>query len=154
MVKLGVPIRISCMLCAALLLARCKTDRIGTLALQRAMVGDVELAMDDVVEGLPTDRSITLAFSGPVNTESANTAITLRHDGGQTAISLGFLADGSMVVVHPTGTLLSNTLYTLAISDQLQGGDGSRGQAYNIRFKTVMEDLQVTAIEVHGEDVN
>lgn len=154
MVKLGVPIRISCMLCVALLATRCKTDRIGTLALQLAMIGDVELAMDGVVEGLPTDRSITLAFSGPVNTESANTAITLYHDGGQAAISLGFLADGSTIVVHPTGTLLSNTLYTLAISNKLQGSDGGRGRAYSIRFKTEMEDLQVTAIEVQGADVH
>lgn len=150
---LRVPLRISCMLCAALLLARCKTDRIGTLVLQRAMVGDVELAADDVVEGLPTDRGITLMFSGSVTEASANTAITLLHDGGQVAMNLAFLADGSTIVVHPTGPLLSNVIYTLAISDQLRGGDGSRGQTYNIRFKTAMEGLQVAAIEVHGESV-
>ncbi|MEC3879248.1 glucoamylase family protein [Parapedobacter sp. 10938] len=153
MTNLRVPIRISWLLCLALFLAGCKTDRIGTLALQRAMVGDVELVVDDVVEGLPTDRSITLAFSGPVNTASANSAITLSHDGGQAEISFGFLADGSTVVVHPTGPLLSNTLYTLVISDQLQGSGSSHGQAYNIRFKTVMEDLQVTAVEVGGASV-
>src|SRR5690606_802196 len=93
------------------------------------------------------------AFSGPVNTESAITAITLRNDDGPAPISLGFLADGSTIVVHPAGPLLSNTLYTLVISDQLRGSGGSHSQAYSIRFKTVMEDLQVTAIEIGGTSV-
>ncbi len=153
MVNVRVSIRIFFTLGMALLMARCKTDRIGTLALQRVMVGEVELVMGHVVEGLPTDRSITLEFSGAVNTTLANTAITLSHDGGPVPMSLGFLANGSTVMMHPTGPLLSNTVYTIDISDQLQGNDGSRGQAYRVQFKTVMEDLQVIAIEVQGESV-
>ena len=149
----AVPIRIVYVLCLAVLWAGCKTDRIGTLVLQRAMAGDVELSLSDITEGLPTDRSIALDFSQPVNTSTASAAITLTHDGGSTAMSLGFVGNGRTVVIHPTGPLLGNTIYTVAISDQLQGSDGSRGQAYSIRFKTVMEDLQVTSIEVHGESV-
>ncbi len=121
------------------------------LALQRVMIGDVELTFDSVVSDLPTDRSITLEFSGPVNTSLANTAITLSHDGGTTPINLSFLSNGATVVVHPAGPLLSNTVYTIDVSEQLKGSDGSGGQAYKVRFKTVMDNLAVTAIEIQGE---
>ncbi len=138
----------------ACLLAGCKKDRIGTLTLLQALVGDTELALDGtVVGGLPVDRSITLVFSQPISQSTANAAITLSHEGQPTEISLSFLSGGSNVVIHSNGPLLSNTTYTIGISDQLQGTDGSRIHAQDIQFKTVMDDLRVVAFEVGGEDV-
>ena len=136
------------------LLAGCKENQVGTLTLLQASIGEVALTLDGtVVEGLPLDRSITLVFSQPVDQSTANTAITLSHEGEPVAVSLAFLSGGASVVVHPSGPLHSNTTYTLAVFERLQGTDGSRGPAYDIQFKTIVEDLQVAAIEVDGENI-
>src|SRR5690606_3184369 len=68
------------------------------------------------------------------------------------AISLAFLSEGANVVVHPSGPLMSNTTYTLSVSDQLRSTAGGRGSTYDVQFKTIVDDLQVVAIEVDGEN--
>ncbi|GGG78948.1 hypothetical protein GCM10007415_08840 [Parapedobacter pyrenivorans] len=152
--SMGVPIRLVCFIVVAYLLAGCKKNQVGTLTLSQVSVGEVTLALDGtVVDGLPLDRSITVVFSQPVDQSTANAAISLSHDGEPVAVSLAFLSGGASVVVHPSGPLRSNTTYKLAVSEQLRGTDGSRGPGYDIQFKTMMEDLQVAAIEVGGENI-
>lgn len=149
----SVPIRSLCVVVLAYLLAGCKKDEVGTLSLLQVSVGEVTLPLDgSVVEGLPLDRSITLAFSQPVDQASANTAITLHLDGEPVAVNQTVLSGGTQVVIHPSGPLRGNATYTLMVSDQLQGTGGSRGPTYTISFKTMRDDLQLTAVEVSGED--
>lgn len=151
--SVGVPIRLVSVMVLACLLVGCKKNQVGTLTLLQVSVGEATLPLDGtVVDGLPLDRSITLVFSQPVDHSTANTAITLSQDGEPVAISLAFLSGGASVVVHPSGPLRSNTTYALTISEQLRGADGSRGPTYNVPFKTLMEDLQVIAIEVDGKN--
>ncbi len=147
--------RIVYFICVASLLVGCKKNQVGTLSLLRISMGDIALTLDGtVVDGLPIDRSITLEFSQPINESTANSAITLTHDGAPTAVNLGFLSGGSSIVLHPNGPLLSNTTYTIGITEQLRGADGGRIQSHLIQFKTIMEDLRVIAVEVDGEEVN
>ena len=149
----SIPIRFVYFILLAGLLAGCKKNPVGTLTLLQVSVGEVALALDGtVVDGVPLDRSITLAFSQPVDQATAHTAITLSNGDGPVAVSLAFLSGGASVVVHPSGPLRSNATYTLAVSEQLRGTDGSRGPVYAIQFKTLVEDLQVVAIEVDGEN--
>ena len=155
MMRVGVPMRMTaCFIGVVCLLAGCKKDRIGALTLTRAMVGDTELPLDGTVTaGLPVDRSMTLVFSQPVDQSTANGAITLSNEGQSIAISLGFLSGGSHVAIHPNGPLEHNTVYTISISDQLKGTDGSRVHTQSVQFRTVMGDLRVVAVEVGSENV-
>ena len=150
----GVPIRIIYFIVLAGLLAGCKKNQIGTFSLLHVSVGEEALALDGtIMDGLPLDRSITLVFSQPVDQSAANTAITLSRNGESVAISLAFLSEGASVVVHPNGPLLSNTTYTLSVSEQLRSADGGRGSTYDVQFKTMIKDLQVVAIEMDGENI-
>src|SRR5690606_22716743 len=151
--SVGVPIRIIFIIALAGLLAGCKKTQIGTFSLLQVSVGAESLALDGTItDGIPLDRSITLVFSQPVNQSAAKTAISLHHNGEPTAISLAFLSEGANVVVHPSGPLMSNTTYTLSVSDQLRSTAGGRGSTYDVQFKTIVDDLQVVAIEVDGEN--
>ncbi len=150
----SVPTYIRCLVAiACCLLAGCKKDRmVGTLTLLQASVGDTQLAIDgNTTEGLPIDRSITLVFSQAVTQASATAAITLSADGEAVAASLALLAGGSTVVIHPSGPLRKNTEHTIGISNQLEGGNGSRFTARNVAFKTEMDNLRVSNLTV-GED--
>jgi len=134
------------------LLVGCKKTQISTLSLLQVSVGDVTLPLDGTtVDGLPIDRSITLQFSQPIDQSTANSAIILSDDVGPVTVSLTFLAGGASVVVHPSGPLRSNTTYLLKVSGQLRGTEGNRGSAYDVTFKTLMEDLEIVGIEVDGE---
>lgn len=135
------------------LLAGCKKDRmVGTLTLLQVSVGDTMLATDGgTAEGLPIDRSITLVFSRAVSQSSATAAITLSAGGAPVAASQALLSGGSTVVIHPSGPLRNNTVYTIGITDQLEGTDGSRFTARSILFRTGMDDLRVSSLMV-GED--
>jgi Uncharacterized protein conserved in bacteria len=148
----GVPMRWFYIVFACLL-AGCKKDQVGTLTLLQVSVGEVALPLDGTVaEGLPLDRSITLMFSQPVDQSTANTAIRLTRDGEPVAVSLAFLSGGAHVVVHPSGPLRSNTIYTLVVSEQLRSIGGGQGPVYEVQFETLMEGLQVVGIEVDGEN--
>src|SRR5690606_16618445 len=150
----SVPRQIVYLTLFACFLTGCKKDRAGTLSLLQVSVGEVTIGPDGpVVEGVPLDRRITLAFSQPVDQASANKAITLSVDGDTVATSQALLSEGTRVVIHPNGPLFSNTTYTLTVSERLRGADGSQAPTYTIAFKTVMDDLRVIALEVGGEDV-
>jgi len=148
----SVLIRFVAAMLLAVCAAGCKKDRMGTLSLLQASVGEVPLSLEgELVEGLPLDRSITLVFSQPVDQRVANGAIRLTQNGDPVPLSLAFLSDGSTIVVHPSGPLTSNTTYSLHIAD-LQSAGGDRSPTYSIAFKTRMDNLRVTAIEVDGEN--
>lgn len=150
----SVPMRMVCLICFACLpAAGCKKDEIGTLALTQVWVGDTELSLDgEVPEGLPVDRSITLKFSQAVNQAMAETAITLTEEGRPVDISLGFLSQGTSVVIYPAGVLNSSTMYTINISGELRAADGAGVTPQQVRFKTALGGLEVTGIQLNGED--
>lgn len=152
--RVSVSIRLMGIL-AVCLLAACRKDRIGTLELIRVLIGETVLPSDgSLVSDLPLDRSITLVFSGSVDQGSARTAILLvrETDSHPVAATLGFLSDGTNVVIRPAGPLETNTVYIVRISDGLIGTDGSRLPAREFRFRTRAGDLQLLSLELGGEE--
>jgi hypothetical protein len=137
-------------------LISCDRDETDPLILQSVFIGDVELNLDGTVTtDLPTDRSITLIFSAPVNEASADdNAIRLTTSAG-TVVNreLSFQPEYNTVVIFPSGILNSNTTYTLSLSDQLRGVNGEQFTQQQISFETALEDLEVVAIEIDGNDV-
>lgn len=149
---IGLPLRCIAMVFFVLVLGGCKKDKVGTLSLLKVSVGETGLPLDGaVVEALPLDRSIELVFSRPVDEATAGTGIALTLDGKPVAVSHALLPGGTSVVIHPSGPLQSNAIYTLVVSGRLRGADGSSSPVYEVSFKTMMDGLEITAVEVGDE---
>jgi hypothetical protein len=115
-------------------------------------IGSDEISREGTIStDQPIDRSITLVFSSPVNQSTASTAITLEKDDQEIPIDIGFLTDGSTVVIYPSGVLENSTVYTLAISDQLQGVGGSQFAATQVQFKTVSTNIRILSVAFANE---
>lgn len=136
-------------------LFRCGRDEPNNKPLQllQAFGGTVEIDLSgNTTAGIPTDRSITLMFSAPVNQSTAASSIMLSKGQQPVETDMTFLADGRTVALFPVGPLESNTVYTLVLSAGLLG---SRGEAFipvTLNFKTSLATLTVAAADINGTD--
>lgn len=134
----------------------CEKEKTGTgpLELVQVFIGSTEINLEGPVsDNLPADRSITLVFSSAVNQTAAAKAITLTKDGQSVAMDISFISSGNTAVIHPAGLLDSNTIYTVSLSDQLQGTNGETFVPREISFKTALGSLQITSVEIGGTDI-
>ena len=140
----------------ATLIWGCNKDEASnaTLQLVRAFVGteQIDLAANSS-EGMPVDRSISLVFSHPLDKTSAGNAIALLNDGQPVNADVSVLTDGKTIAIYPEGVLLSNTVYTVAISGSLRGVAGESFVAREFRFKTAVGALTLTAALIEDKDV-
>ena len=142
-------------LCITLIWA-CNKDEAtnATLQLVRAFVGteEIDLAANSS-EGMPVDRSISLVFSHSLDKTSAASAIALLNDGQPVDADVSVLSDGKTIAIYPEGVLLSNTVYTVAISGSLQGAAGESFVEREFTFKTALGALTLTAALIEDKDV-
>lgn len=138
---------------AAVLGCEKEKTSIGPLELVQVFIGTTEINLTGPVSNdLPVDRSITLVFSSPLNQTSAINSIILQKDGQPVDIDINFSSDKA-VVIYPAGSLASNTVYTVTLSDQLQGANGERLVPREFSFKTAIGSLQITSVEIGGTDI-
>lgn len=136
-------------------LFRCDRDEPNNKPLQllQAFAGTVEIDLTgNTTAGVPTDRSITLMFSAPVNQSSAAGSITLSKDQQPVGTDMSFLAEGRTVALFPAGSLENNTVYTIVLSAGLVGSRGETFTPVTLNFKTSLADLTVVAADVNGTD--
>lgn len=134
------------------ILAGCDDDEPkATLALESAFVGNTAIDLaGGTSKDLPVDASITLNFSAPVDESTATSGIQLAA-GSEVVPAQVNVSGGSSLVVHPTGTLEYNTVYTVSITESLKGAQGQSVTPGTFSFRTTMVDLEVTSVAVNGE---
>jgi|JI102314A1RNA_FD_contig_121_218785_length_8652_multi_5_in_0_out_0_2 hypothetical protein len=143
-------------LVSVLFLSGCKEDEtVADLELVDVFVGSTQLDLSGTLNAnVPTDATLTLSFSTPVNPTSANTSILLTANAVPVELTLGFLNQNKFVMVQPVGALSLSTTYKLTITDQLQGANGAAFTTREINFKTVPGSLQLVATRVNNEAVS
>ncbi len=130
----------------------CEKDETAILELQRVFVGNVEINLEgSITTNLPVDRSITMMFSSPINSGSSDNLVTLKN--GNDDVNATMSINGSSILLFPVGLLLSNTTYTLELSDQLRGINGERFEPVEVSFSTAMQDLQITSVVIGGATI-
>ncbi|MEO0330136.1 MAG: Ig-like domain-containing protein, partial [Bacteroidota bacterium] len=130
-----------------------ETTEIPSLNLVEASAGSVSLSLaEEITEEVPIDRSISLTFSSPVNATSATEALSLRSN-AEINFDLSFSNENRTVVLFPVGALESGTEYTLQISSQLFGTLGETFDGTQIRFKTVLGNLEIVSATIDGEEI-
>lgn len=124
----------------------------GTLELLQVFVGNVEInTSGSMSTGLPVDRNISLTFSSAIDQASAESSIILRSESGIIDFDLNF--SSANVTILPDGALENNAVYTIGLTDQLKGTNGSSFSPIEISFKTVLGALEILSIRVSGEEV-
>lgn len=125
------------------------------LELLQGFMGASELDLSgNVTEGVPAEGRITLVFSAPLNQTSARASIQLKKGAVMIGIDFDFPADGHSVEIYPAGTLEKNSVYTLALSGNLQGSSGETFIPRVLTFKTAAGHITVTSAEIGGTVVS
>src|SRR5688572_27284917 len=120
-------------------LLSCERDEPGSLELQRVFVGSAEInRAGPISDNLPIDRSITLAFSSSLKKNTTDNLVSLWNGENVVGATLSF--SGNSIILFPDGLLLPNTIYTLKLSNQIQGVNGERFEAIEIDFKTALQN--------------
>lgn len=132
----------------AILFTGCKKNDVIALKLVNAFAGSIELNLtQEITTDIPTDPSITLIFSAPVNGSTITQSITLKSVQGLVNTNINLTSDNT-VIIYPIGSLINNTIYTLAISNELKGSGGQSFESKEFQFKTVLADLKITSFKV------
>lgn len=149
--------RIFFLIALAYLLTGCEKDEPGSdgaLTLVQVFVGTTAIDLSNAIShDLPVDRSIALVFSLPLNQNTAVNSIRLTSDGQEVDTDISFSTQNT-VVIYPSGTLNTNTTYTIVISDQLQGANGESFTPVEISFKTVLGNLALISVKIGGTDID
>jgi hypothetical protein len=132
------------------LLACEEKDEQPPLTLVQAFVGNQALDLNGVTDNLPTDRSISISFSSPVDRASAQAAVLLRSDQGVINTSLSFSSDDKTILIFPEGLLTNNTLYTIDISSDLTGASGQAFPGRQLQFRTSQGNITIVSAGIAG----
>src|SRR5688572_22708464 len=137
-------------LTVAFFLPGCEKDETGTgtLELLSVFLGTTAITIDGpVTSDLPLDRTLSVAFSSPLDQTSAETAILLKKSGGSAVdVDLSFSNADKTIVIRPAGLLDPNSTYILDISNQLKGARGENFAGRTVEFKTIRGNISITSI--------
>ena len=147
--------KLSVFIILACLFFGCKNDEpdTGSLDLLQIVIGSTEIDLNGTSENLPIDRNISVIFSNPLDQSSVINSITLSNGTENVNINLSFSSQDKNVIISPIGALSNNVVYTLRLSDQLQGANGQRFENLEVNFKTVLGDLTLLSVRIAGADV-
>ncbi|MGF1638109.1 MAG: glucoamylase family protein [Cyclobacteriaceae bacterium] len=140
-------------LVAVALFSSCEKQdvEVSELKLLKVELGNTELSLSEpMTENLPVDRPITLVFSGSIDQTQLPGAIQLFDGENAVNISTSLVSENRSVIVHTIGTLKSNTVYRLVISDQLKSANGGSFTGKEVHFKTLMGALQVLSFNIES----
>lgn len=130
-----------------------KDEPEGDLELLKVFVGDSEAAISGSENvDFPPDRSITLVFSEAIEPESIQNSVILSSEGGEVGNSMN-LSSEKALVIHPSGLLDSNTLYTIDITNNLKSTSGAKATPASLSFRTKLQDLKLLSVSVSGVDI-
>jgi hypothetical protein len=139
-------------------LLTCEKDKVSksSLELIHVFVGSTEINRSGIIStDLSVDRSIALVFSSPLNQTTAFSSIVLRTENLQVVdTNINFSDQDRTAAIYPNGSLKTNTIYTIAISEQLQGAKGEHFGPTKISFKTAIGNIQITSVEIGGKAIN
>lgn len=134
----------------------CEKDEPGTstLELLNVFLGTTAVNLNGTITSdLPLDRTLSVAFSSPLNQTSAETSISLKKSSGSVVdMDLSFSNDKT-IVIRPVGLLDPNSTYILEVSNQLKGARGEIFSGRTVEFKTVRANLSLTSIKTNGLEI-
>lgn len=139
----------ACFIAVALFLSGCKDDpEPGALQLTQAYVGSVALDVEgSSTTEVPVGVNVSLTFSTPVD-PSTSSAITLTKSTGPVNATIDFTSGNKTAIIAPLGVLDNATIYTISISDELLGANGSAFTAMQFSFKTVAGSLVIQSWKI------
>ena len=137
-------------------LISCKKDEAtpGTLELQKIFVGSTEINLvEPMSEGLPIDQSISLIFAQPVNQFSATNSIALRSESQTVDIDITFLSEDKNVAIFPSKILENGAIYSIEVSNALNGSNGESFVGIEVKFKTELSDLKIISVKIGDAEI-
>jgi hypothetical protein len=140
----------------ACVLWNCDKDEASTetLELLQVFVGATQIDLSGAnTVGVPVDQSVTLKFSQPIDRANVSSVIVLKKAGQSVSTSINLTSGGATVVIFPTGTLESNTTYTIEISESLQSTGGVHAAARSVSFTTIRLGLQIISAMIGEKDM-
>jgi hypothetical protein len=130
-----------------------KENQVGRLTVVTGRIGGTNLSLnaDFITANVPNNLPVTLNFSSAVDTQTAENAIYISQDNQVIASNFSFQDNDKTILISPTENLLTNTEYSIVISNQLRGAGGERFQGATIKFKTALGELKVLQWTMGGE---
>ncbi|GAB3646205.1 hypothetical protein GCM10028791_05880 [Echinicola sediminis] len=110
----------------------------------QAHIGDIALNLEGAItETAPIDRSISLSFSQAINPASIADAISLSSENGGVNFTTNLISNNRTLTINTVGTLETNSLYQLEISNTLLASSGASFPGKKIQFKTLLGELEM-----------
>ena len=127
----------------------------GVLELVQVFAGTTALTLDGpITENIPSDRSLSVVFSAPIDQISADEAIALKKNGAsEVDVDISFISDGKIAVIRPSGLLDPNSNYVIELSSQLKGANGETFPGQNVEFKTAEGQLTIASLRMEEQDI-
>jgi hypothetical protein len=139
----------------------CSNDSVNNansnhLQLSHANIGPYGLDINNQVNNTaaPLDKPLVFTFSSPLNTNSVQSAVTLREttNGVVVPLTFSYLDNDQTFSASHTESLKTLTNYTLEISPKLTGKTNEEFPGYSINFSTVPGELAITSLKIEGNN--
>lgn len=143
-----------------LLAGSCKKEQPGTgnsggnLQLTGVSIGGSTLAYQGQNKDVPSDKQITINFTGSLDTNSVRKSITLETaDNSPMPVAYSYQNSFKTAVLSPLHPLGSLTGYTLQISKDLRGIHGESFPGVSYTFTTIAGSFSIDRISLNGVSI-
>ena len=120
-----------------------------------AAIGSASVSISGTVTtDLPVDQPVLLSFSSALNVATVPGSITLKEGTQTIPVDFSFAGLSMTVSVKPQQPLSNNTIYTIIISNLLEGSNGEEFPGYQFDFKTGGPKLSLLSYKIGGRIVN
>ncbi|MBN2175722.1 MAG: Ig-like domain-containing protein [Bacteroidales bacterium] len=137
-------------------LATCKKEEsqpTGTVQLASITIGTTGLDLQGLNTDIPVDSIITIKFNDMIDTQSAESSISLKKDNSTPVPFTKSFKNNSTIIELKTENILENQSdYYLAISNSLKGASGQTFPGITVNFSTENGKLQIETITINGVD--
>lgn len=128
-----------------------KEINLNKLQLIRVMAGSVIIDISGDSDNVPTNKEISIEFNVPLNTSTVYNSIRLKDENSEDIIfDLNYTNQNKTVLISPVSGLNYDTKYSIVITDNLIGANGSNFDGLILNFKTESGILTIENISING----
>jgi hypothetical protein len=139
-----------------IILTGCGPDEEFVISISRITINGINLNLQKPANNplMEVDKPIEIVFGAGIDISTAQNAISLTPEGGtEHSLTINISNSNKTLTIIPDDDLMSNKVYTLAITSELKGEAGDRFKSFETQFKTKTGQLQIVSLEMNNQNI-
>lgn len=120
---------------------------VAEIQIVSATIGSVSI-LGSTPSNIPVDKPILITFSSALAISTVTNQVKLNSVNGDVTFDMVFLDQNKSILIKPKQNLLNNTLFTLTLSNTIQGSNRQVFKETQLSFTTQLGTLQINSLQI------